>query len=192
MRELEIQTQTELEKIRLEQEKLRIEQERQMQKERIDMEEREKEQERQMQKERMDMVEREEEKERQLQKEIMEMEEREKEKERQMQTEREKIKFKAELRIKELEMQNKTVKSQPLDFGAHFDVTTHQISSSISRKRSWRIFSSFWKSSSKFKMAKGPLDFAFAKCYIWEGSKNLYPADCRAELQLWYCKGINS
>ena len=59
MRELEIQKQIELEKIRLEQEKLRIEQERQMQKERMDMEEREKEKERQMQKERMEMEERE-------------------------------------------------------------------------------------------------------------------------------------
>ena len=40
MRELEIQKQIELEKLRLEQEKFRIEQERQMQKERIEMEER--------------------------------------------------------------------------------------------------------------------------------------------------------
>ena len=27
--------------------------------------------------------------------------------------------------MKELEMQNKTVKSQPLDLGVHFDVTKH-------------------------------------------------------------------
>ena len=67
MRELEIQKQIELEKLRLEQEKLRIEQERQMQKERMEMEER-------------------------VQNERMEMEEREKEKERQMQIEREKLK----------------------------------------------------------------------------------------------------
>ena len=60
MRELEIQRQIELEKLRLEQEKLRIEQERQMQKERIEMEER-------MQKERMEIEEREKEKERQIQ-----------------------------------------------------------------------------------------------------------------------------
>ena len=107
MRELEIQKQIELEKIRLEQEKLRIEQERQMQKERMEMEEREKEKERQMQKERM------------------EMEEREKEKERQMQIEREKLKFDTKLRMKELEMQNMTVKRQPLDSGVHFDITKH-------------------------------------------------------------------
>ena len=96
MRELEIQRQIELEKLRLEQEKLKME-----------MEERVKEQERQMQKERM------------------EMEEREKEKERQMQIEREKLKFDTELRMKELEMQNMTVKRQPLNSGAHFDITKH-------------------------------------------------------------------
>ena len=105
MRELEIQRQIELEKLRLEQEKLKME-----------MEERVKEQERQIQKERM------------------EMEEREKEKERQIQIEREKLKFDTEekererqfnLRMKELEMQNMTVKRQPLDSGSHFDVTKH-------------------------------------------------------------------
>ena len=104
MREFEIQKQIELEKIRLEQE-------RQMQKERMKMEER-------VQKERMEMEER-------VQKERMEMEEREKEKERQIQIEREKLKFDTELRMKELEMHNMTVKRQPLDSGAHFDVTKH-------------------------------------------------------------------
>ena len=98
MRELEIQKQIKLEKLRLEQEKLKIEQERQMQKER------------------------------------MEMEEREKDKERQIQIEREKLKFDTEgkererqfnLRMKELEMQNMTVKRQPLDSGSHFDGTKH-------------------------------------------------------------------
>ena len=84
----------------IELEKLRLEQERQMQKERMEMEER-------------------------VQKERMEMEEREKEKERQMQIEREKLKFDTELRMKELEMQNMTVKRQPLDSGVHFDITKH-------------------------------------------------------------------
>ena len=107
MRELEIQKQIELEKLRLEQEKLRMEMEERVQKERMEMEEREKEMERQMQKERM------------------EMEEREKEKERQIQIEREKIKFDTELRMKELEMQNMTVKRQPLESGVHFDITKH-------------------------------------------------------------------
>ena len=118
MRALEIQKQIELEKLRLEQEKLRMEQERQMQKERMEMEER-------VQRERMEMEEREKEKERQMQKERMEMEEREKEKERQIQIEREKIKFDTELRMKELEMQNMTVKRQPLESGVHFDITKH-------------------------------------------------------------------
>ena len=84
----------------IELEKLRLEQERQMQKEGMEMEER-------------------------VQKERMEMEEREKEKERQMQIEREKLKFDTELRMKELEMQNMTVKRQPLDSGVHFDITKH-------------------------------------------------------------------
>ena len=118
MRELEIQKQIELEKLRLEQEKLRMEQERQMQKERMEMEER-------VQKERMEMEEREKEKERQMQKERMETEEREKEKERQIQIEREKIKFDTEVRMKELEMQNMTVKRQPLESCVHFDITKH-------------------------------------------------------------------
>ena len=100
MRELKIQKQIELEKLRLEQEKLRIEQERQIQKERMEMEER-------------------------VQKERMKMEEREKEKERQMQIEREKIKFDTELRMKELEMQNMTVKRKPLESCVYFDITKH-------------------------------------------------------------------
>ena len=107
MRELEIQKQIELEKLRLVQEKLRMEMEERVQKERMEMEEREKEKERQMQKEKM------------------EMEEREKEKERQIQIEREKIKFDTELRMKELEMQNMTVKRQSLESGVHFDITKH-------------------------------------------------------------------
>ena len=49
-----------------------------------------------------------------MQKERMEMEEREKDKERQF-----------NLRMKELEMRNKTVKPQSLDFDVHFDVTKH-------------------------------------------------------------------
>ena len=65
------------------------------------------------------------EQERQMQKERLEMEEREREKERQIQVEREKLKFDAELRIKELEIQNMTVKRQPLDSGTHFDITKH-------------------------------------------------------------------
>ena len=47
------------------------------------------------------------------------------EQERQMQIEREKLKFDAELRMKELELQNMTVKRQSLDSGAHFDMTKH-------------------------------------------------------------------
>ena len=60
-----------------------------------------------------------------MQKERTETEEMEKEIESEIQTEREKLKFDTELRMKELKMQNVTVKRQPLDSGAHFDVTKH-------------------------------------------------------------------
>ena len=112
MQELESQKQIELEK-------LRLEQERQMQKERMEMEKKSSE------RKNANGREREREKERQMQKERMEMEEWEKEKERQIQIEREKIKFDTESRMKEVQMQNMTVKRQPLDSGAHFDVTKH-------------------------------------------------------------------
>ena len=42
-----------------------------------------------------------------------------------MQIEREKLKFDTELRMKELEMQNMTVKRKPLESGVHFDITKH-------------------------------------------------------------------
>ena len=50
--------------------------------------------------------------------------------------ERKKIKFDAELKMKEIKLQNKTVKLQRLDSGAHLTLQkTHLVSSSISRKR---------------------------------------------------------
>ena len=130
MRELEIQRQIELEKLRLEQEKLRIEQARQMQKERIEMEER-------------------------VQKERMEIEEREKEKERQIQIEREKLKFDTVLRMKELEMQNMTVKRQPLDSVTHFDVTKHiRLSPPFQEKEVDKYFLHFEKVAENLKWLK--------------------------------------
>ena len=81
------------------------------------------------------------EQERQMQKERLEMEEREREKERQIQIEREILKFDAELRMKELEIQNMTVKRQPLDFGTHFDVTKHiRLVPLFKKKRLTNIF----------------------------------------------------
>ena len=110
-----------------------------------------------------------------------------------MQTEREKIKFDTELRMKELELQNMTVKREPLDSGARFDVRKHiRLVPPVQEQEVDKTILYFWRSSRKFKMAEGALDFAFAKCYNWEGSRNLYSADCWAELQLWYCKGIDS
>ena len=154
MREFEIQRQIELEKIRLEQEKLKME-----------MEERVKEQEIQMQKERM------------------EMEEREKEKERQMQIEREKLKFDTELRMKELEMQNMTVKRQPLDSGAHFDITKHiRLVPPFQEKEVDKYFLHFEKVAENFKWPKEHWTLLLQS--NWKGSRNLHSADCRAKLQL--------
>ena len=106
------------------------------------------------------------------------------EQERQMREEKlEKEKRQFNLRMKELEMQNKTVNPQPLDLGVHFDVTKHIILvPPFQEKEVDKYFLHFEKSSRKFKMAKGALFSAFAKCYNWEGSRNLYPADCRVEL----------
>ena len=104
LRELEVQRQIQLEKLRLEQEERKLEREERIRVEQLEREER-------MQKEKIEMEERQKEKERQIQRERLEMEE--KEKERQY-----------NLRMKELEMQDK-VKTKPLDLGSHFDVTKH-------------------------------------------------------------------
>ena len=119
-----------------------------------------------------------------LEQEKLKIEMEEGERKRQMQIERENLKFDIELRMKELEMQNKTVKPQPLDFGVHFDVTKHiRLVPPFQEKEVDKYFLHFEKSSRKFKI-KRALDLAFAKCYNWEGLRNLYSADCRAELQL--------
>ena len=87
--------------------------------------------------------------------------------------------------MKELEMQNKMVKLQPLDFGIHFDVTKHiRLVPPFQEKEVDKYFLHLEKNRRKFKMVKGALDLAFAKRNNWEGSRNLYSADCRAELQL--------
>ena len=104
LRELEVQRQIQLEKLRLEQEERKLEREERIRVEQLEREER-------MQNEKLEMEERQKEKERQIQRERLEMEE--KEKERQY-----------NLRMKELEMQDK-VKTKPLDLGSHFDVTKH-------------------------------------------------------------------
>ena len=104
LRELEVQRQIQLEKLRLEQEERKLEREERIRVEQLEREER-------MQKEKIEMEERQKEKERQIQRERLEMEE--KEKERQY-----------NLRMKELEMQDK-VKTKPLGLDSHFDVTKH-------------------------------------------------------------------
>ena len=111
LRELEVQQQIQLEKFRLEQEERKLEREERIRVEQLEREER-------MQKEKLEMEEREKEKERQIQTERLEKEERIKkieqaEKERQY-----------NLRMKELEMQDKT-NTKPLDLGTHFDVNKH-------------------------------------------------------------------
>ena len=97
LRELEIQRQIQLEKLKLEQEERKLEREERIRVEQLEREER-------MQREKLEMEER-------IQKE--KLEQAEKEKERQY-----------NLRMKELEMQDK-VKTKPLDLGTHFDVTKH-------------------------------------------------------------------
>ena len=81
--------------------------------------------------------------------------------------------------MKELQMQNMTVKRQPLNSEAHFDITKHiRLVPPFQEKEVDKYFLHFEKVAEKFKMAKGALDLAFAKCYNWEGSRNLYSADC--------------
>ena len=104
LRELEVQRQIQLEKLRLEQEeRIRVEQ--------LEREERKLEREERMQKEKLAMKKEKLEMEERIQKE--KLEQAEKEKERQY-----------NLRMKELEMQDKA-KTKPLDLGTHFDVTKH-------------------------------------------------------------------
>ena len=113
LRELEVQRQIQMEKLRLEQEERKLEREERIRVEQLEREER-------MQKEKLEMEEREKEKERQIQRERLEMEERiQKEKLEQAEKERQ-----YNLRMKELEMQDKA-KTKPLDLGTHFDVTKH-------------------------------------------------------------------
>ena len=97
LRELEIQRQIQLEKLKLEQEERKLEREERIRVEQLEREER-------MQMEKLEMEER-------IQNE--KLEQAEKEKERQY-----------NLRMKELEMQDK-VKTKPLDLGTHFEVTKH-------------------------------------------------------------------
>ena len=74
----------------------------------------------------------------------MEMEEREKDKERHF-----------NLRIKELELQNKMVKLQSLDFGAHVDVTKHiRLISSFQEKEVDKYFLHFKKVAENLKWPK--------------------------------------
>ena len=113
LRELEVQRQIQMEKLRLEQEERKLEREERIRVEQLEREER-------MQKEKLEMEEREKEKERQIQRERLEMEERiQKEKLEQAEKERQ-----YNLRMKELEMQDKA-KTKPLGLGTHFDVTKH-------------------------------------------------------------------
>ena len=108
LRELEVQRQIQLEKLRLEQEERKLEREERIRVEQLEREER-------MQKEKLEMEER-------IAKEKLLFQEKEKENERLLQEKEQERQY--NLRMKELEMQDK-VKPKPLDLGTHFDVTKH-------------------------------------------------------------------
>ena len=108
LRELEIQRQIQLEKLRLEQEERKLEREERIRVEQLEREER-------MQKEKLEMEER-------IAKEKLLFQEKEKENERLLQEKEQERQY--NLRMKELEMQDK-VRPKPLDLGTHFDVTKH-------------------------------------------------------------------
>ena len=115
LRELEVQRQIQLEKLRLEQEeRIRVEQ--------LEREERKLEREERIRVEQLEREERMQKEKLAMEKEKLEMEERiQKEKLEQAEKEKER---QYNLRMKELEMQDKA-KTKPLDLGTHFDVTKH-------------------------------------------------------------------
>ena len=115
LRELEVQRQIQLEKLRLEQEeRIRVEQ--------LEREERKLEREERMQKEKLAMEKEKLEMEERIAKEKLLFQEKEKENERLLQEKEKERQY--NLRMKELELQDK-VKTKPLDLGTHFDVTKH-------------------------------------------------------------------
>ena len=68
-----------------------------------------------------------------------------------------------DLRMKETEMQNKTVKPQPLDFGIHFDVTKHRFVPPFQEKEVDRYFLHFEKVAETFKRPKEHWGLSFYK-----------------------------
>ena len=59
------------------------------------------------------------------------------------------------LRMKELEIQNNTVKPQPLDFGVHFNVTKHRLFLPFQEKEVDKYFLRFEKVAENLKWPKG-------------------------------------
>ena len=128
LRELEIQRQIQLEKLKLEQEERKLDREERIRVLQLEREDR-------MQREKLEMEER-------IQKE--KLEQAEKEKERQY-----------NLRMKELEMQDK-VKTKPLDLGTHFDVTKHiRLFPPFQEKAVDKYFLHFEKNAENLKWPKG-------------------------------------
>ena len=119
LRELEVQRQIQLEKLRLEQDERKLERVERIRVEQLEREERirveQLEREERMQKEKLEIEER-------IAKEKLLLQEKEKENERLLQEKEQERQY--NLRMKELEMQDK-VKPKPLDLGTHFDVTKH-------------------------------------------------------------------
>ena len=120
LRELEVQRQIQLEKLRLEQEERKLEREERIRVEQLEREER-------MQKEKLEMEER-------IAKEKLLFQEKEKENERLLQEKEQERQY--NLRMKELEMQDK-VKPKPLDLGTHLMLPNTSDSFLHFKKKKW-------------------------------------------------------
>ena len=168
LRELEVQRQIQLEKLRLEQEEsTRVEQlereERKLEREeRIRVEQLEREE--RMQKEKLAMETEKLEMEERIAKEKLLFQEKEKENERLLQEKEKERQY--NLRMEELEMQDK-VKTKPLDLGTHFDVTKHiRLVPPFQEKEVDKYFPHFEKVAENLKWPKEHLTFLLQSVVI--------------------------
>ena len=151
---------------RLAHEKIRLEMEEREKEKQREMEEREKEKQREMERKKLEH-----------EKLRLEMEEREREKEREWQErieiEKEKLEF--QLKMKQLELQDKTKpKTLPLDSSKTFDVTKHiRLVPPFQEKEVDKYFLNFEKVAENLKWPKEHWTLLFAERCNWQ---NLHPA----------------